>query len=300
MQLSAFFPFYRNHNVLSAIPQEAYVWESVASATRSAMAVRFALLPYIYTLFHKAHTGGSTVMRALAWEFPYDPSLANTDTQFFLGPSILVTPVLEQGADTVNGVFPGLIEGTDLYYDWYNGSKIAVPNEKNTTISAPLGHIPVYVRGGSIIATQQMAMTTRDARKTPWTILVALGVNGEATGSLYLDDGESLEPNATTMVDFWVQGKSLYANVTGNFTEGNLLSNITVMGLGQEVFQLQGGNGSTTGPGNAEVKFNVNGQASNMTGTYEEGNQKLQITGFGSETLTSGVWDQGSWNLSWG
>ena len=30
MQLSAFFPFYRNHNVLAANSQEAYVWESVA------------------------------------------------------------------------------------------------------------------------------------------------------------------------------------------------------------------------------------------------------------------------------
>ncbi|KAI9877092.1 MAG: hypothetical protein M1830_004838 [Pleopsidium flavum] len=34
MQLSAFFPFYRNHNTLSAISQEAYVWASVIDATK--------------------------------------------------------------------------------------------------------------------------------------------------------------------------------------------------------------------------------------------------------------------------
>ena len=68
MQLSAFFPFYRNHNTLAAIPQEAYVWSSVIDASKKAMNIRYQLLPYIYTLFYLAHNTGSTVMRALAWE----------------------------------------------------------------------------------------------------------------------------------------------------------------------------------------------------------------------------------------
>ena len=46
MQLSAFTPFYRNHNVKSALSQEPYRWESVANASRTAIAVRYSLLPY--------------------------------------------------------------------------------------------------------------------------------------------------------------------------------------------------------------------------------------------------------------
>ena len=46
MQLSAFMPFYRNHNERGALPQEPYRWESVANATRTAVAVRYSLLPY--------------------------------------------------------------------------------------------------------------------------------------------------------------------------------------------------------------------------------------------------------------
>lgn len=46
MQLAAFTPFFRNHNVRGAIPQEPYRWDSVAHATRAATAVRYALLPY--------------------------------------------------------------------------------------------------------------------------------------------------------------------------------------------------------------------------------------------------------------
>lgn len=46
MQLAAFSPFYRNHNVLGAIPQEPYVWDSVAEASRQAIYMRYSLLPY--------------------------------------------------------------------------------------------------------------------------------------------------------------------------------------------------------------------------------------------------------------
>lgn len=182
MQLSAFFPFYRNHNTLTGRPQEAYVWASVAEATRTAINIRYTLLPYMYTLFYHAHTTGSTVMRALAWEVPNEPGLAKADAQFFLGPGLLVTPVLAQGATTVNGVFPGIGKG-ECYYDWYNQSAVTASAGQNVTIDAPLGHIPLYIRGGYILPTQEPAYVTRDARKNPWGLIVPLSLEGAAHGS---------------------------------------------------------------------------------------------------------------------
>lgn len=46
MQLSAFTPFYRNHNIKGALSQEPYRWDSVANASRTAIGVRYSLLPY--------------------------------------------------------------------------------------------------------------------------------------------------------------------------------------------------------------------------------------------------------------
>jgi alpha-glucosidase len=201
MQLNAFFPFYRNHNVLGAIPQEPYVWASVAEATRTAMRIRYSLLPYLYTLMARASLDGSTVMRALAWEFPDEPWLAAADRQFMLGSAVMVTPCLEQGATTVDGVFPGVRD--TVWYDWYTLTAVTIENVKpgqNVTIDAPLGHIPVYVRGGSVLPIQEPGMTTAESRKNPWGLIVALDRDGCAAGSLYLDDGESLEPSAITWV----------------------------------------------------------------------------------------------------
>lgn len=230
MQLSAFFPFYRNHNTLSAIPQEPYVWESVTAAAKAAMKIRYAILPYFYTLFHDAHTTGSTVMRALAWEFPNDPSLAAVDTQFLLGPSIMVVPVLVPQATSVDGVFPGVKQG-EVWYDWYTQETVDAKPGVNTTIPAPLGHIPVFVRGGSVLPMQEPALTTKEARETPWSLLVALSGHGLASGQLYLDDGENIDPAETLNVDFRVEKSTLIAKAKGQWKESNSLDRVTVLGV---------------------------------------------------------------------
>ena len=280
MQLSAFFPFYRNHNTLTANPQEPYVWASVIDASKTAMNIRYQLLPYMYTLFHLAHNTGSTVMRALAWEFPNDPSLASVDRQFFLGPAILVTPVLTQGATTVNGVFPGSGKGT-VYYDWYNQSAISAGLGENVTIPAPLGHIPVYIRGGHVLPTQEPALTTRDSRKNPWGLLVALSAAGTASGSLYVDDGESVVQNETLFVNFVAARGALYVSPRGGFDDRNPLANVTVMGVGSE-------------PG----KVLFNGEAIEEGWSWNGSSKVLSIKELNGVT-NEGAWRE-EWVLRWG
>ncbi|KAL2158027.1 hypothetical protein VTH06DRAFT_4837 [Thermothelomyces fergusii] len=242
MQLSAFFPFYRNHNILGAIPQEPYVWASVTEATKSAMRIRYALLPYLYTLMARASLDGSTVMRALAWEFPDEPWLADADRQFMLGRAVMVTPCLEQGANTVRGVFPGAGGGgkKTVWYDWYTGKSAAdgIGPGQNVTIEAPLGHIPVYLRGGSVVPVQEPGMTTAESRRNPWGLLVALDRDGFAQGELYLDDGESLEPAAVTWVQFTATDRSITADPQGNYVDTNPLANATVMGLAKAPLRM--------------------------------------------------------------
>ncbi|KAK5170881.1 uncharacterized protein LTR77_004025 [Saxophila tyrrhenica] len=233
MQLSAFFPFYRNHNTLSADSQEAYVWASVAEASRKAMAIRYSLLPYMYTLFYLSHTTGSTVMRALSWEYPNDPTLAAIDNQFLLGPSVMVVPVLGQGMDYARGVFPGIVQG-EVWYDWYTQEVVSARPGQNVTIPAPLGHIPVFIRGGSVLPQQEALYTTLESRNSSWSLLCALDANGAATGQLYVDDGESLVPESSLFVDFAASEGSLYASARGLYNDTNALANVTIMGVASE------------------------------------------------------------------
>ncbi|KAH8428331.1 glycoside hydrolase family 31 protein [Aspergillus melleus] len=280
MQLSAFFPFYRNHNVLSAIPQEPYRWASVIDASKAAMKIRYSILPYFYTLFHLAHTTGSTVMRALAWEFPHDPSLAAIDTQFLVGPSVMVVPVLEPQVDTVKGVFPGVGHG-EVWYDWYTQQAVDAQPGVNTTIPAPLGHIPVFIRGGSVLPMQEPALTTRDARQTPWSLLASLSTKGTASGQLYLDDGESIHPTDTLSVDFVATGSSLRASARGTWTEKNALANVTILGVQEK-------------PG--DVSFNGKKIADGSV-QYNASSKALHVGGL-QKLTAKGAWSR-DWVLEW-
>jgi alpha-glucosidase len=277
MQLSAFFPFYRNHNTLSANSQEAYVWSSVAEASRRAMKIRYSLLPYMYTLFYSAHTTGSTVMRALAWEFPNEPSLASIDNQFLLGPAILVTPVLGQGLTEAKGVFPGVGKG-QIWYDWYNQSTITARAGENVTIPAPLGHIPVFIRGGYVLPQQEALYTTAQSRNSSWSLIAALDADGIATGQVYIDDGESVVQNKSLYVEFAAAEGALYTSSRGLYEDKNGLANVTVLGV-----QSEPKNVSFNG---AQVPFGYNATS-----------KVLKVEGLQNVTAC-GAWTK-DWYLKW-
>lgn len=230
MQLGSFFPFYRNHNILGAISQEPYVWESVTEATKTSMQIRYLLLPYYYTLLHEAHTTGIPILRAFAWQFPENKNVSTVDTQFFVGDALVVTPVLEQGVDTVKGTFPGS-GNEEVYYDWYTHEKQNFTDGKNETLQAPLGHIPLHIRGGHILPTQEPAYTTTESRQNPWGLIVALDKDGKAEGKLYSDDGESYEVEESLFVNFIASDNTLLSTSYGEYEVEQPLANITILGV---------------------------------------------------------------------
>ncbi len=99
MELGAFYPFSRNHNSIECVDQDPVsLGPAVVRASVRALRLRYALLPYLYTLFVRAHLRGTPVARPLFAEFP-----GNRDTYdlgeeglFMLGPALLVAPVLEE------------------------------------------------------------------------------------------------------------------------------------------------------------------------------------------------------------
>ncbi|EEB07051.2 hypothetical protein SJAG_02131 [Schizosaccharomyces japonicus yFS275] len=200
MAMGAFLPFYRSHNTLGAISQEPYIWSSVAEASRRAMKIRYAMLPYWYTLLYQAHAQGTPVFRPMFFEFPEEPSLADASRQFMVGDAFLVTPVLEPNTTTVDGVFPG--DNSTAWYDWYTHE-----------------------------AVNQPALTTYETRNNPWALLVALNPNGNADGFLYADDGVSITPNATLSVSFSALNNTLSTYVSGTYAVEQPLANVTVLGV---------------------------------------------------------------------
>lgn len=187
-QLGAFYPFMRNHNDRPNAPQEPYVFSQRAQdAMRMVINLRYSLLPFLYTLFHHAHTSASTVARPLFLQFPTDPDCRSIDRQFLWGSSLLISPVLEQGAVEVMAYLP---PGT--WYSLHNGQTYYSKGQY-IVFPASLDTIIVHVRERSIIPQQAPALTTAISRKNPFTLTVGLSVGNLAKGELFWDDGESLD-----------------------------------------------------------------------------------------------------------
>lgn len=82
---------------------------------------------------------------------------------------------------------------TTLRFDYYTNTELKV-TKTIMTFDAPLGKIPILIRGGSVIPTQQPAVNTEKSRNNPFGLIIALDSAGKAEGSLYWDEGDSLDP----------------------------------------------------------------------------------------------------------
>lgn len=244
MQLGAFYPFSRNHNTQGAPDQDPpSLGEPVVSASRDALLTRYELLPFLYTLFFLANRDGDTVMRPLSFEFPDDPRFRSADKQFMWGSALLITPVLEEGATTVQALVPEA-----RWFSYYTGEEI--PGHGEDTWDCKLTDpINLHVRGGSVIPTQkpntEPPITTVNSRSQPFGLTVALDENGDASGMMYLDDGESLDAidsgqyqllSITAHEEKIIEAETVSGNVVDG---GEVLGSVRVFGINAEVSEVK-------------------------------------------------------------
>ncbi|XP_070579688.1 lysosomal alpha-glucosidase-like isoform X1 [Ptychodera flava] len=185
-QVGAFYPFSRNHNALANKDQDPTVFsKAMQDSTRKALLIRYSLLPYLYTLLHRAHQGGYTVARPLFFEFTKDLTTYSIDNQFLWGESLLISPVIVENATSVYAYFPN-----DRWYDYYTGSQVETGWK---TLHAPMDTINLHLRGGFILPTQEPDMTTTASRKKKFGLIVSLSADNKANGELFWDDGDTID-----------------------------------------------------------------------------------------------------------
>ena len=185
LQLAVFLPYLRAHTAMGTRDAEPWTFgPGVLERARRAVRLRYALLPYLYTLAAEAARHGDPITRPLLYEFPDDPAALAAEDQLMLGPHLLVAPIVAPG-QTCRAVYlpPG---------DWVSFfDDAAVAGGRPLLAEASLDHIPVYVRANAPVP---MARPTRYVGE-PSEPLVEWHIwpshRGEGHGWLYEDDGET-------------------------------------------------------------------------------------------------------------
>lgn len=197
LQYAAFTPVFRPHGTaLYGVEKATFNFPSEAALidtpwkryATNAINLRYALLPYNYTLAYKQMRDGEPLVAPLYYHYSKDTTAMNVSDEFMWGESILVAPILQKGMNERKLYLP---EGK--WYDLFKND-ILTGNSWNN-INTEIAHIPVYVKEGSFIPMMRMVtkdhtwiQSTADFNSKELDITYYPSPVSSA-GELYIDDG---------------------------------------------------------------------------------------------------------------
>jgi len=151
---------------------------------RHSIELRYKLMPYLYTAFWEAAETGMPVMRPLLLEYPDDPTAVEQNDEFLLGDDLLIAPLTKDDESRREVYLP-----RGVWYDFWTDRR--APGGQSLSVEAPVERIPIFVRGGAIVPSQQLTQFAGQAAIDPLTFDIY--PEGTSTAQYYEDDGISFD-----------------------------------------------------------------------------------------------------------
>jgi alpha-D-xyloside xylohydrolase len=181
-EYGAFCPMFRVHGTGDG--KEFWQWdERTQKIWRKYTALRYRLLPYIYSVSWQVTHEQGTMMRPLVMDFAEDRPALNISDQYMFGPAFLVNPVTDASATTRKVYLPGKKDWYDFWTGKHEGFSQQIISE------APIDVLPLYVRAGSIVLLGPEVQYAQEKPEDPIEVRVYRGANGAFT--LYEDEGDN-------------------------------------------------------------------------------------------------------------
>ncbi|MGE0455775.1 MAG: TIM-barrel domain-containing protein [Vicinamibacteria bacterium] len=182
LQAGVFSTFMRTHTAFGTADQEPWSYGPRHEAiNRRAIELRYELLPQLYDLMQRASETGLPPLRPLFLEFPEDPKTWALDDQFLWGDSLLVAPVLGEGASERSVYLPA-----GDWYDFGTGARRA--GGGSCVVPVSLESIPIFARAGAFVFRQPAVPHTGAMAGNP--LQLDAYPAARSAGRLYEDAGD--------------------------------------------------------------------------------------------------------------
>lgn len=235
VQVSTFLPLMRVHGYMSNTEPWEY-GEKTKNIITNFIRLRYKLMPYIYSEAAKVSMEGGTMMRPFIFDFAHDKRALEQKQEYMFGQAILVNPITDKNPTEWTTYLP---ENKAGWYDmatakWYEGGQ-------QITTPVSIESIPLFAKGGSIIAMGQDKQSTADKTNQPTDIYVFGG--DDATFELYEDEGTNYnyENGKFSKIKFqWNDHKKLLTieDRNGSF-EGMHKERIFIIHVGKETQTIE-------------------------------------------------------------
>ncbi|MGX4641499.1 TIM-barrel domain-containing protein [Massilia sp. SYSU DXS3249] len=210
LQYGVFQPVFRPHAQEEVAPEPVFRSPRAKVLARAAVWLRYAMLPYNYTIAFDNNQTGMPLMRPLMFAEADSGKPVERAGTYLWGPDFLVSPVVQPGATRQEVYFPN---AGSVWFDFHTDAQhrggileVVKPEE---------AHIPVFVRAGAFVPMAKVVQSTRDYTGRQLDLHYYHHASVEASnGRLYDDDGETAKA--------YEQGKYEIVRFAGKYTDGRL------------------------------------------------------------------------------
>lgn len=188
---------------------EPWMYEKSTHIIRNLIKLRAKILPYIYQLLYRSSEYYEPMIRPTFYRYEIDEKAFMENDEFMLGDSLLIAPVVEEGAKRRKVYLPAEENG---WYDYNTNAKYQ--GGQIIEMDAGFEDVPLLVRGGSIIPINTAACTfdTKDSDKRGFLIYPIK--KGLIKLSCYEDDG---------LTNNYMSGEFAFINVYAQCSETSII-----------------------------------------------------------------------------
>jgi alpha-glucosidase (family GH31 glycosyl hydrolase) len=241
VQFGVFSPIFRLHST-SRAELDRRPWgkpERFFQATRDAMQLRHALIPYIYSMAWRAHQTGISLVTPMYYGNWEEPAAFEAMGQYNFGTELIVAPITDPANPKTGRAVKRVWLPPGDWYDFFTGQRFS--GGQWHEITTELEDIPVFAKAGAIVPLAPKVGW--GGVENPTELDIHIFMRADNTFDLYEDDGETTdyERGKYAITRFSLQGnKFIIHPATGdlNVIPSSRTYRIHIHGVDDKPFSL--------------------------------------------------------------